>query len=260
MRLPRLSLAGAAARSLWRSARRRRRAPSRRPQPSSSWRRSTANYEDACGVAFDGGECLRLRLLPRRDRRGPSVDRSPDEDPSSGPCKLAFDAAGDLYVNNWHHDVVRFASSELPKATAEVIDSSQPTGLAVDPAPATSMSPTAPTSASTLPRSSRDAPIATIGSGDLAKPSASPSPITPPRRAYLYVADAADNRVKVFDPATSLTTPVEEIDGAATPQGRFTYFVNGELARRQQPRIALLRAPLRARRDRPRHHRRSGDR
>ena len=54
------------------------------------------------------------------------------EDPGHGPCTLALDASGDLYVVNWHHSVVKYSSSELLSGTGAVIDSNEPTGVAVD--------------------------------------------------------------------------------------------------------------------------------
>ena len=62
---------------------------------------------------------------------------APSGKPAGGPCDLAIDSGGNLYVNNWHYDVVR-----LPRLNAStpsygpgvVIDSNQPTGVSVDPA------------------------------------------------------------------------------------------------------------------------------
>ena len=180
-------------------------------------------------------------------RSSDPAGKSPARTRAAGPASSPSTLAGNLYVDNWRHDVVRFANSEIPGARGSRSTPLAPTGLAVDPdtgdlyvAHRTYVSEYA------APVKAGDAPVATIGSATSANTSASPSPTSPPQ-GDLYVADAADNRVKVFDPATSLTTPVEEIDGAATPQGHFTYFVNGELDRRQQSRIALLRAPLRPR-------------
>jgi hypothetical protein len=46
----------------------------------------------------------------------------------------------------------------------------------------------------------------------------------------IYVADAADHRIKVYDPKVSVTTPVREIDGASTAAGSFVSLVDASLA------------------------------
>ena len=47
---------------------------------------------------------------------------------------------------------------------------------------------------------------------------------------FIYVADAASNTVKVFDPTVSLTTPVQTINGANTAAGRFVSLEDSTLA------------------------------
>ncbi len=42
-----------------------------------------------------------------------------------------------------------------------------------------------------------------------------------PTEGFVYVPDASDNTLKVFDPATNMVEPVEEIDGGETPDGEF---------------------------------------
>jgi DNA-binding beta-propeller fold protein YncE len=46
----------------------------------------------------------------------------------------------------------------------------------------------------------------------------------------VYVPDAADDTVKVFEPAVSLEHPVGAIDGSATPQGGFNSLVDAAVA------------------------------
>ncbi len=183
-------------------------------------------YEDACGIAFNS-EGLFVSDYYHDRIVGPNGTIA-NEDPSGGPCKLAFDASGDLYVNNRRHDVVRYDPSEIPSGPGEVIDSARPTGLAVDRATGDLfVAHRTYVSEYEAPVKAGDAPVATIGLGHLGEAYGLAISEYPATNGYLYVADAADNRVKVFDPAGSL---IEEMNGAATPQGHFTYFVNGELA------------------------------
>jgi DNA-binding beta-propeller fold protein YncE len=187
-------------------------------------------YEDACGVAFDGSD-MWVSDYYHDQIVGPSSTIE-SEDPSSGPCKLAFDAAGNLYVNNWHHDIVRFGRFKIPGGPGEVIDPTQATGLALDRATGNLfVAHLTYISEYEAPVQAGDSPVATIGLGHLGEAYGLAVSDYPATAGDLYVADAADNRVKVFEnPASGPTTPVGEIDGVNTPQGRFSYLVDGELA------------------------------
>ena len=52
----------------------------------------------------------------------------------------------------------------------------------------------------------------------------------PATEGDVYVADASDHTVKVYDPSVSLTTPVQVIDGANTAAGRFVSLADSTLA------------------------------
>jgi hypothetical protein len=140
-----------------------------------------------------------------------------NEDPTDGPCGLAFDAANDLYVNNYHRNVAKFSSSFSP---GPIFDSNTPTGVAVDAAGNVYVNDRT----YIQEYDSSGAPIRQLGNlGNLgngyavavsAFPGASATPSLPAAastQGYLYVSDAATNTVKVFDPATSTTTPITEI-------------------------------------------------
>jgi hypothetical protein len=144
-----------------------------------------------------------------------------NEDPLDGPCALALGPAGNLYVNNYHRNVVRFgpltgfgSGTILAGAGA---DSSHPTGLAVD-------------SVGTVYVNERSR-IATfdgagvegepIGEGSLEDGYGLAVSGYAATSGYLYVPDAATDTIKVYDPTTSTTDPVEEIDGSETPVGHF---------------------------------------
>jgi hypothetical protein len=145
--------------------------------------------------------------------------------PSEGACKLAFDASGDLYVNEWHRAVVKYPASELKAAATETIDEAQPTGVAVQ---ASSGNVFVAHRTYVAEYNSTGALLATIGTGNLGEAYGVAVSEYPATAGDLYVPDAATHTVKVFDPGTSLTTPIGEISGAATPQGEFRHLVDAE--------------------------------
>jgi DNA-binding beta-propeller fold protein YncE len=177
-------------------------------------------YEDACGVGFGPGG-LYVSDYYHDSIVGPTTIAA--ESPGDGPCKLGFDAAGDLYVNNWHRDVVKY-TEPFTVATGAVVDSAQPTGLAVDQVTGDVY---VAHRTYVAEYSSTGAPIATIGVGQLSEGYGVAVSEFPATAGDLYVPDAKDNTVKVFDPAGAL---IGEMDGAATPQGHFTYLTDSEVA------------------------------
>jgi len=142
--------------------------------------------------------------------------------PVDGPCQLATSASGALYANDWHEGVSRM----LPSALG--FDSKNSTGVAVDQATGnvyvndrTYVAVYEPSGAAVL---DEGVPLR-IGLGSL-------------EDAYglavaggkVYVPDAADDTVKVYEPAIDPTTPAAVIDGTATPQGRFVSLVDAAVA------------------------------
>jgi DNA-binding beta-propeller fold protein YncE len=184
--------------------------------------------EDACGAAYKGGLYVSDYYHNRIVTPGSPMT---NVDPTGGPCKLAFDPSGNLYVNNWHHNVKRYGSGEIPAGSGSAIDSSQPTGLAVDPGSGDLyVAHRTYVAKYTAPVSAGNAPAAIIGEGSLNAAYGIGVSNYPATDGYLYVPDAADHTVKVFDPATSLETPVAEMDGSATPQEGFVHLVDSEVA------------------------------
>lgn len=155
-------------------------------------------------------------------------------DPLDGPCGLAVAPAGSLYVNDFHRNVQRFTPSTFPPglpansttyAAGPVIDSAEPTGVAVDSASSnvyvddrTYVAAYGPSGAPLLDGGGDPLRIGEGSLGDGYGIAVSRFPATAGR---LYVPDAADNTVKVYDPALNTEDPVAVIDGSGVPGGHF---------------------------------------
>jgi hypothetical protein len=188
-----------------------------------------ASYQVACGLAFGPGG-LFVSDYGADKIEGPTTIAA--EAPQGGPCKIAFDSAGDLYVNNWHRAVVRYEAGNLATGAYETIDpepadaAEAPTGLAVDPASGdlyvahrTFISEYA------APVHEGETPT-TIGANANAAYYGIAYSNFPATLGRLYVPDAATHTVKVFDSSTA--TELEDIGGEATPQGGFHDLVDSE--------------------------------
>jgi Divergent InlB B-repeat domain len=184
--------------------------------------------EDACGVARHGGELYVSDYyhdaIDRVNPEGKRETQIANESTGAGPCKLEFDSGGDLYVNNWHENVVKYNSGELLTGAGTVVDSASPTGLAVQQSSG-DLYVAHRTYVSKYDASG--ALLETIGSGHLQEAYGVAVSEYPATAGDLYVPDAATHTVKVFGPTGNL---IEEMNGEATPQGRFLYLVNGEIA------------------------------
>jgi DNA-binding beta-propeller fold protein YncE len=181
--------------------------------------------EGACGVAVASGTIYVSDYYHHGvdvfSSSGEYLSRIPGN-PIDGPCQLATSAAGALYANDWHEGVSRMLPSVLS------FDSKNSTGVAVDQATGnvyvndrTYVAVYEPSGAAVL---DEGVPLR-IGLGTL-------------EDAYglavaggkVYVPDAADDTVKVYEPAIDPVTPVATIDGTATPQGRFVSLVDAAVA------------------------------
>jgi hypothetical protein len=147
-------------------------------------------------------------------------------DSLGGPCGLSLDAVGNLYVNNFHRNVERFArSTGSTFAPPGIVDAAHPTGVAVDSASGTvyvnDRTFVAAYGATGDPVLDGDGNPLRIGLGSLEDAYGLAVSRFPGTAGYLYVPDAGDETIKVYDPAVDLATPVQVIDGAATPSGGF---------------------------------------
>jgi hypothetical protein len=136
-------------------------------------------------------------------------------------CQVAVDSAGNLYANEWHQKVVRL------KPTEQVFDEGESTGVAVDAAGnvyANDREHVAVYQPSGAPVLDEGQPLR-IGLGSLGD-------------AYglavfagrVYVPDAADDTIEVYEPAADPLDPVLTIDGSATPRGEFVSLVDTAVA------------------------------
>jgi hypothetical protein len=201
-----------------------------RLKPISGSTTPSQGFEDACGAAFGPEGALYVSdyhhdAVDALDQTGAYLSQLPEEAPGNGPCKIGLDAAGDLYVVNWHGDVVKYSAEELLPGRGTVLDSASATGLAIEQA-------TGDVYVAHLTYvakySSAGALLQTIGGGgELEEAYGVAVSEFPATHGDLYVPDAATRTVKVFDPSGN---PIGEIDAVATPQGHFTSFTDGEVA------------------------------
>jgi len=118
-------------------------------------------------------------------------------------CGLAVDAAGNRYANEFHQSVLRMPGEA-------VIDSDHSTGVAVDASGDLYVNDRTYVAVYEAPVVAGDEAAEKIGVGSLAD---AYGLAVDSKTGRVYVADAADETVKVFDPAVSLSVPVETIDG-----------------------------------------------
>jgi DNA-binding beta-propeller fold protein YncE len=199
----------------------------------------------ACGVAVDSAENVyvadyyqnRVAVFDKDwNLRAKVASINPIDaegiGPVDGPCDLAVDSAGNLYVNDYHRDVLRFAPAGGGYGQPSTIDAGHPTGVAVDPTTdrvyvdeRTRVAVYEPSGEPAMEGSEELA----IGEGSLGDAYGVAVSSFPGTAGLVYVADAATETIKVYDPSVSLDEPVQEISGEGTQQGGF-HLTDSDLA------------------------------
>jgi Divergent InlB B-repeat domain len=143
--------------------------------------------------------------------------------PDNGPCGLAYDG-NNLYVNEWHGTVVNSETG--------VIDPGPATGIAVHPITKDLyVSHRNSVAVYEAPVEPGNLPAHVFGGTDsLGNAYGVAVSAFPGTDGDVYVADAQDHTVKVFDPSFSMTQPAKVIEGANTAAGRFVSLADTTLA------------------------------
>jgi hypothetical protein len=136
--------------------------------------------------------------------------------PADDPCGLDLDSSGDLYLNNFHRNVVRFPAP-ISIGTGTVLPGSEhATGVAVDPSTDHAFVNLRDHIAE---YDASGAFVKDIGAASLEDGYGIAASGFAGTEGFLYVPDAASNTVKVYDPAADTDNPVATITG---PPGGFT--------------------------------------
>jgi DNA-binding beta-propeller fold protein YncE len=178
------------------------------PEPETSFAVPPSGYlEGPCGMAVDSAGSLYVA-----DYYHDAIDvfnssaQFAGQSLSHGPCGLAIDSTGTLYVNQLHGEVRRGGLA---------LDLGPATGVAVDPATddvyvdrGSYVAVYDPTGA---PVEVGGEPLR-IGEGSLDEGYGVAVSGFPATEGFVYVPDAGTNTVKVYDPAIDVENPLEEID------------------------------------------------
>ncbi len=177
--------------------------------------------ETPCGVAVDPASgATYVSDYLRHSIMGASL---PEFFPDNGPCALASDGTN-LYVNYWHGAVVNVTADG-------VIDAHRSTGIALDPI-TKNLYVDQGTSVAVYeaPVEPGDTPAMEIGKNSLVDGYGVAVSAFAETAGDVYVGDASNNTVKVYDPTVSTENPVAVIDGAGTAAGRFVSLQDTTLA------------------------------
>jgi DNA-binding beta-propeller fold protein YncE len=188
--------------------------------------------EGACGVAVSAGKTYvsdyyhravdvfgsKTRIL---DQFVPSPFEVEAE--TEGPCGLVFHGT-ELFVNYWHRRVVR-STPPYGYDAVETIDDGESTGVAVGATGDVYVDDRTYVAVYEAPVVGGEPPARIIGLGSLGDAYG-----VAVAAGRVYVPDAADNTVKVYEPAASLVEPAFVIDGSGIPAGGFHSLVDAAVA------------------------------
>lgn len=210
-----------------------------RPEPNKLER-----FENPCGLTVDESGNVYVSDYYHGDvdvftAGGSLLTRLLDVDPIDGPCGLAVTASGRLFVNDFHRQVLGYVPAAFPLASKTAyggpttVDAAHSTGVAYDPSSdrvfVNDRNWVAVYDSTGTPVMDGTDPLR-IGVGALGNAYGVAVSAYPGTQGYVYVADAADRTVKVFDPTASTSTPIGIIDGRGTPQGGFPTLRDASLA------------------------------
>jgi hypothetical protein len=198
-------------------------------------------YHDNVDAFAAAPKFFGLQLAEEEPRVGPK------NEPLNGPCALAVDSTGNFYVNNFHRNVERYSLSPFPvtgatkfgpinsekKVEGTVIDSAHSTGVAVDSSTGnvyvddrTYIAVYEPSGA---PVEVGGEPLR-IGEGSLLDGYGVAVSNFLGTTGRVYVPDAGDDTVKVYDPGLDTENPIGIIDGHETPKGEFVSLRDAAIA------------------------------
>jgi streptogramin lyase len=135
-------------------------------------------------------------------------------------CGLAVDSVGVVYLNSWHHGVYRFTPSAYPPSAATTYGAGVPVGPPSGRVYVDNRTYVSVYEPSGAPAEVGGEPLR-IGVGSLLDGYAVAVSAHPATAGYVYVPDAGDQTVKVYDPEGDLDDPVATIDGQENPTEGF---------------------------------------
>ena len=201
------------------------------------------SFEGPCGTAVDSHGNIYVSdyyhgKIDVFTSSGSFVTQIAGVNPLDGPCGLAVDSSGRIYANAYHQGVLELIPSSYPPTPSTtystpvtVLAGIHATGIALDPVSGNlwvdERTSVAEYEAPVEPGSE---PLLRIGSGSLRDGYGVAVSGHAASAGRVYVADAETATVQVYDPATSLTTPVAAIDGSGMALGRFNDLTDAALA------------------------------
>jgi len=202
-------------------------------------------FKGACGVAIDSAGDIyvadyyqnRVLVFDKKEKFLTKITGINPIDaggvaPIGGPCELAVDSTGRLYVNDYHRDVVSFTPAQYPPVegtaytAAATISTAEPTGVAVEPG---SDDVYVDERSSVGVYDSAGVEQSRIGAGSIEDGYGVAVSGYGPTLGRVYVAEGATDTVKVYEPGEP-AEPVEVIDGSGTPREGFRSLEDADLA------------------------------